>query len=476
MAATLYLLACAYAAAQAVSADSDWQLTPRLGRGQELVYRGSYAEESKAPGVQFNHGYLLESRVFVMEITAEGPETAFLTIWKSRPSQVIANAEAETCAVQLARGRIDLSGRVFVNPSSSLVVPLDSPPSIECGAFVEGPRGRIHRDQQWQTAEAGRPARTWQAAGVEMMGGSRCLKLVGVQQSDDWDRPRADRSAWRRQDTVWLLPQVGFAQKVERVLESREPARNTPTRRIVLRYELESSLQYPPHLFEDRRNEITQAQTLAAAVHALLPRAGQVGAQPFETLLKRIELYTERTPPTPYREAIKQVRRLAEAGRRGEPPPELQREPVAPVANVIAYGKPAPDFLVTDLTRGEAARLRQWIGKPILMVFYSPTSPTVRDVLAFAQQLADAQAGRMTVLGLAVADDAEYVRKQRDELRLSIPILSGQGLRLSYAVESTPKLVVLDALGAVRGTFDGWGPEIPASVTEAIQHCLSGSR
>lgn len=477
MAPTIYLLAYTLIAGQAAPTDAaDWQLSPNLVRGQELVFRGTYVEEAKNPGVQFSNNYLLESRVFVLETPPEGPDVAILTIWKGRPSHPSPNGELEACSVQLLRARIDKDGRVLPQPGHSLAVPFDGPPSTECGAFVVGPRGRIRKDQGWEVPEQGRPACNWQAVGVEMSGGNRCLKLVGVQQSDDWDFPRADRTGWHRQDTAWVPPRAGFAYKVERIIEVRDPARQEPTRRLVVRYELESTMQYPGQLFEDRRNEILQAQTLGDAVNALLPRAGQVGPEPFATLLKRIELYVDRTPPNPYREAIKQVQRLAEAGRRGEPPPEVQREPVTPVANVIALGKPAPDFLVTDLTTHESARLRRWGGKPILMVFYTPTSPMAQQVLSFAQQLGDEHKGNVTILALAVADDVEAVQRQRDEMHLNFPILSGQGLRLSYAVECTPKLVVLDAAGTVRASYDGWGPEIPSSVSEAVQSCMPAHR
>ena len=47
----------------------------------------------------------------------------------------------------------------------------------------------------------------WQVVGTESSGGVACIKLVGVQQSDDWERTRADHVAWRRRDVIWLHPQ-----------------------------------------------------------------------------------------------------------------------------------------------------------------------------------------------------------------------------------------------------------------------------
>ena len=63
--------------------------------------------------------------------------------------------------------------------------------------------------------------------------------------------------------------------------------------------------------------------------------------------------------------------------------------------------------------------------------------------------------------------------KQRERLRLYVPVLSGTGLRLSYAVEATPKLVVIDAAGLVRGSYLGWGPETPGGVLNDLNDCLA---
>src|SRR5205085_1446607 len=141
-------------------------------------------------------------------------------------------------------------------------------------------------------------------------------KFEGVQQSDDWDRPRADRTAWRRLDVVWMMPKIGVAFRVERTLERREPARQEPSQRSVVRYELESTLQYPGQLFEDRRREILQARSFYESVLPLLPAPGRYPPRTFDAVLARINNHLESQPPTPYRDAIIQVRRRVEAARR----------------------------------------------------------------------------------------------------------------------------------------------------------------
>lgn len=480
MVASLCLCCCVLATAQSTDR-SDWLLAPRLGRAQELVYRGSFAEEAIGSSVQFNRVYRIETRAFVLETPPQGMDVALLTILKQRtsppPGVKPATADdAVICSVRLEQVRVDLQGRVTAEAGAALAVPLDAPPAIEYGAFVEVPRGRLAGDQSWEVNEDGRPPRSWRTAGTEAVNGTTCVRLAGVQQSDDWDRPRADRTAWRRQDTVWIAPRSGLAHRVERIIERREPGRKEATQRSVLRYELESTLQYPGQLFLDRKREITQARAFAESAAPMLPAPSKFVPQ-LDALLAKINHHLESQPPTPYREPILQTKRRVEAAKRGESPPVVlaRGEEPRPLITLATVGQAAPDFVAPDFTSKESARLRRWQGQPVLMLFYNPTSRTAEEQLRFAQSLHDSQGGKVAVIALAMSDDAERVRKQHADLRLGFPILNGTGLRISYAVEATPRMMVLDSVGVLRGVYVGWGTETPEAAVAELRRWLPAS-
>jgi peroxiredoxin len=477
MIASLCLCCCALATAQPAN-HAEWLLVPRLSRAQELIYRGSFTEEAVGSGVQFDRTYRLEARALVLDTTPQGAEVALLTVLRLRQPRGVAPVGAplredfSIYSTRLELARVDLQGRVTASPGVVLAVPLDGPPSIEHGAFVEAPRKRTGPEGTWEVSEDGRPPRSWKTAGNETVNGASCVKLVGVQQSDDWERPRADRAAWRRVDTVWIAPRTGVAQRVERVIERREVTRQEPSQRTVLRYELESNLQYPGQLFADRRREIQQARAFAESAAPLVQTPTKHTPQ-LEALLSKINHHLENQPPTPYREAILAVQRRVEAARRGESPPAPPQEmPVATTATA-ALGQPAPDFVATDFTSQETARLRRWQGKPVLMVFYNPNSTTTEELLRFAQSVHDLHRERVAVVGLAMSNDADKVRQQHAGLRLGYPILNGMGLRVGYGVEATPRLMVLDAEGIVRGIYVGWGGETEDAVTGELKKCLA---
>jgi peroxiredoxin len=461
---TFCLMTCSLVLAQP-AARTEWLLEPRLARGQELIYRGGCTEEVLGKGVQFNRAYRLEARVFVLELPAGGLDVAFQTTVRQK-----ASGDDGPGSVRLEVARVGLQGAVSASPGTSLAAPTDGPPTVECGMFVASPTGRVGFGRGWEAPDEGRPPRQWRIVATEQVNGTSCLKLEGTQQSDDWEKPRADRTAWRRVDVLWVAPKLGVACRVERTIERRGPARDEPTQRLQTRYELESNLQYPGQLFNDRKREVQAARTFHEAALSLSPAPGKHGPRQFDNLLARIATHVETQPTTPYRDAVLQVRRRVEAARRGEVPPAPAAEEAAPTH--AAVGRKAPDFVTTNLLTGESVRLSRFYGRPVLMVFYSPTSPTVEEVLRFAQARASAHRGGVTVLGLSASDDAEYVRRQHEEYRLDFPILSGGGLRINYAVDATPKLIVLDAAGVVRASYVGWGPETPTAVVEELKRAL----
>src|SRR5262249_16601602 len=157
----------------------------------------------------------------------------------------------------------------------------------------------------------------------------------------------------------------------------------------------------PGLLFEDRRREIFQARVFHEVALPLLPNPGKYPAKTFDALLARINSHLENQPPTPYRDAILQVRRPVEAGKRGDVPPVLPSAAAPVPVSVATFGQRAPDFVATDLLTRRPERLSHHFGKPILLVFYSPTSATAEEVLRFAQGLSTAHRD-LVVFGCAV--------------------------------------------------------------------------
>jgi hypothetical protein len=191
-----------------------------------------------------------------------------------------------------------------------------------------------------------------------------------------------------------------------------------------------------------------------------------------EMLTKKVEKHLETQNSTPYRKAIVHLQNQLAQARKGETPPELGGEEPAPASVALAVGQRVPDFVVTCLTAKESMRFSRCLGRPNLVFFYNPASDTGRQVLQFAKELSDKHGERLGFLALAVTQDADLARKQHAELRLPFPVLDGNGMHLTFGVDATPRLVVLDAEGYLRGAFTGWGLQTSTEITEELARWL----
>jgi peroxiredoxin len=444
-----------YAPARSPAPVADTILTPRLSRGQELVYHGTYSEEGRDGGVQFDRSFRMETRLLVLDTPPKGAEVAVMTLLKHRAAAGSVSAEGASVplSVRLERAFVDLQGNVLAAEKVDWKVPLDTAPTLESGFIVSMPAGRLRSKQEWTSLEEDRPGIVWRVAGNDMAAGYSCIKLIGEQKSEDWDRPRGDRAAWRRVETVWLAPSLGLACRLEREIFHREPAQREATRKSRLYLELESSLQMAGRGGDGRRREVVQTLAFRDALTPLLENPARCGPQ-CAALLRRIDQFLADQPETAYRPALLQVKRRVEAAQRGETPPAPVSD-FRPVATGSALNQRAPDFIASNFSGG-SAQLRRWMGKPVVLVFYHPSSRTAAHVLRFAQQLQTRYSGQIVVAGLSISDDGDLIRRQQAELGVKFPILSGGGMRASFGVVSTPKIVLLDSNNVIRGEYLGW--------------------
>lgn len=470
---SICLLSCAFLAAQAPGRP-EWQLTPQLTPGLELVYAGTYAEESLIPNVSHQTLYRLDANLLVLDTGIKESQVAIVTgLSLQQPGQPSAKKAGPT-SLRLELTRVDGQGRLRQDGKNVLALPLNEPPSLEFGFFVPAPLGKVGRNYTWDSVEAARPTQGWQVVGTESCGGVSCIKVTGVQQSADWDHVRADTVGWRRRDTLWIHPQLFVAQKVERVVEQRAAARDAPTSRTVVKYELESQLVYPGRMFEDRKAEALKTAKFQEDARLLL-RQPTLNRHLTDGLIHRITFHLEHAPDersTPYRQVAVYLREQLEKAKKGEiavrapsdDPPPLMRQ-------TIEAGQRAPDFAASSLTDERTLHLGDCRGKPALIFFFNPSTPLGREVLAFTKALSDRQRDKTALIALAVTEDTELVRAQHKELRLNFPILDGAGLRLSYGAHDTPRFVIINGEGTVIFAETGWGYHTPIAIETALRQC-----
>ncbi|MCS6975851.1 MAG: TlpA family protein disulfide reductase [Gemmatales bacterium] len=469
MLTTLMLVGSLAAAAQP-GERAEWILTPRLVRGQELVYRGTAAEVNLGRGVHFSKSYHIDIRSLVLDAKGDSLELAIQTrVAQQQPTEADRADGTSSGSVRLEVVEVEGTGRIVWPASSPAWFEPNGPCVLEAGFLLEVPRTAVTIGQTWTIEQARQPPLTVKVLGPESLGNLSCVKLQLEQQSPEWNNPRADKAGWRRTETIWITPRLGVAQRIVRTVEVREPAHRDPTYRLSTQFDLESSLRYEGQFLEDRRREILAIRQFEESIRSLLPRAAQNSAA-LKQLASRVEQFAEKHPATPYREALERVKRFAlDASENRLPPAVVGPQP----ASRFAIGKAAPDFLVHDVKTGEAVSLRKCQGRAVLMVFFLPGAESCRLFFRFVQDLADRHGDKeLVVLGFAMSDDVAKTTETIERMQVRFPVCPGKSLKNSYEVEATPRFVVVDAEGIVRAAFTGWGPEIPPALAEALRKSL----
>ena len=130
-------------------------------------------------------------------------------------------------------------------------------------------------------------------------------------------------------------------------------------------------------------------------------------------------------------------------------------------------GQAAPDF------RAGSFRFADHRGKPAVLIFFKPTSETTDLPLVIADALDKLYRGRVTVVPLVVFGETAAGLKDRDRLKLSVPVYDGAAVGAAYGVDTFPRFVVTDTAGKVRWAFAGVGAETGFLVREELDTLLA---
>lgn len=476
------------AAVAAAPADGLPLASPKLARGDELVYRGEITEASDKVDNRFRKQSDLEVRVFVLEVADVYTDCAVITKVRPKVDPAIAGAasvvsgtsgkKASPPATRLEFVRVNARGQVkLLAPSAKATIvplseetptrpvpaqPIDAPPALELGMFVPLPAAGAKVGSQWDVAEADRPPLGYYATREAVWNGGRCIELMVGQQTDGYEKPALDPTGWRRRETVQVSPTDGVACSVRRVTDRREGA--SVVAWIDVQYALQPTARYLGSRFHDVRREAEAAYCFAADCAALGAKGKDAAAGDYALRVARINRYLDDNPtPTGFREAIEAVKRRCEAGAAGNLPTvsEIVTVSYTAPAAPLAVGRPAPDFVASRLEGGDPYRLAASRGKPVLLVFYKPTGDLARPSILAAETLEKRYAGKADVFAVAVASDVDTAKSHRTAVGTKVPGLDGAGLRERFGVDSYPRFVIVDKEGNLAWQFEGYGNEVP---------------
>lgn len=455
------LLMLASLSAQIQETRQEWNLAPRWQPGLELTYRGKVEEQSTAPGVTFQRSYTLEARMLVLDVRRELANCAFLTTLGSSPRSA--------AAARLEIASVEPLGRL-IPPNHVSVTPPEGPATWERGFMVELPRAVLGERTRWMVPDLGRPLKQWELVGPAAVGGTPCVCIRSVQESEDWQRPRADQTAWQIKEQVYVSSRTGYTHRLERTLVRRSPARQEPDYQATTVFDLESCLTYDGSFLSQRRRDVEQVTELAGQMRAMKDGARPATPPEWKTLLAKIDLLAQQPGGTAYREGLASLRALALAASENR----LLDHALETTSPRLTLGQAAPEFVTQQLGGEQSVTLRQWRGKVVLMAFFLPQSDRATDVLLFLQRMQrEHRPEQFLAAAMSMSDDWARIKIQQDRLGLTLPVYAGKSLHHSYGVEATPRFVLLDGQGRVQLLLLGWGPETRERLQQAIHRACA---
>jgi hypothetical protein len=462
--------------------------------GDEFTFAGTVVEKDTRPGQQLHREYELTLRVFVLERQENWADAAVLTRLRrtedavggvSKPVTGTGPDKNAPPIVKLDIVRIHTDGTLHllmpVGPTFRLAsdTPAQAVPPIRLDAFSPFEFGvfppRIPRSAEpgepWTVAAGpGLPDELWAASKREFIHAEQCQKLLMNQQSADWDRPVGGQTSWHRADAVWVSTQDGTARMVHRVIRQRDGLPKKPIEEfaawVETKYELKEHEKLNGRTFDRARRDVVVAYTALSDASILIRSAAKFEPRILESKLTKLDAYLEETEPgTPYREAVIAARRTLDAARRGDVvPPPSSTTPTA----LARVQWPQPGQLAPNLRAGNI-QLSEQRGKPAVLVFFRPGSETADLSLAIADALQKRYTGKISVFPLTVSGDVEAGIKDRNRLKLTIPVHDGAAAAAAYGIETVPRFAVIDSDGKIKWTFSGVGSETGFLVAEQVK-------
>lgn len=121
--------------------------------------------------------------------------------------------------------------------------------------------------------------------------------------------------------------------------------------------------------------------------------------------------------------------------------------------DTIARGEPAPTFAGMTL-EGEAFRLADLRGRPVIVNFWGPTCVPCRDEFPlFRAKLAEHEADGVVLVGILMADPPDLARQFVAEQAADWPtVIDPDGaIKGAYRVVARPQTYFIDGNGILRG-------------------------
>jgi hypothetical protein len=434
-------------------------ITPKLESGREIVWAGTFTEEAVQSGSsQTRQRFQVEHRLLVLPQQSTHTEATLFSRFdlitegtEEKPSPIVRLERIRW----LANGQVEVwaNGRDrWIRLSSQFQEDL---PTLELSFFMADLPAWIEPGSEWEIPSS--PNFThWRTNELVSERGQRCWQIDGWRQSIDWTAPRGPNLAYRQLERVWLSLTLGYAIRLDRTTEVRDPSTQDVIRRNRLEISQKQTMQFRGSALNDRLAEIEMSLLGMRLLQRAMPNAGRLDS-PFQRLLDQLAGHELEHPvgeSIPYRALVNSLERRCEAVMKGQPIllPKLT-EPPTTISMPLLEGAFAPDFLAKTVDGTRSIRLMKLRGKPTLLLYFEPNGPSSQEALEQWGRWASTLSQKMHFLAVNLGKSANFAS-------LPVLLLDGSDVLKTHRIDSTPQIVWVDEEGIVRHRFLGWGPDV----------------
>ncbi|MBL8825323.1 MAG: redoxin domain-containing protein [Planctomycetia bacterium] len=442
-------------------------LAPRWKAGQEFLYQGTVTETSKSTSSQGNKEYKLELRILVTRILGNSAEIICCT----RLFETGILRPEDALSIHLTHAIIDHLGHITsCNAPTGKSIRVDGPATWENGFLVPlvPPKSLFITD--WESPESGRLPRRFNWS--KSLQNNEADQVNAVQESIDWQRPRADTTAWKRSDSLTFSRPATLPNTVERLIIRRAPAHQDITSEIKTSYTLVSSELLQGPRFEERLADIYKIKSLQETIQQLaMHKHDKDTRTAWQLLEKQVQQLQSSPGNTPFRDALITMRSTIAAGLDNRLTIQQVNHEIA--EQPFTTGSLVPHFQLLN-SQGNTVRLQQFQGKPCLLVFFQPGSELTKS-LSFEIPLwmNEKYKSRFQCLFISSADVSKSMLPELSQQDNTIQVVLGKSIMNTFGVSATPHFILLDADGAFISCFTGWGNETRHSLDKIIRKELA---
>lgn len=242
---------------------STWTVRPDFQIGQELVYEGKIRDTYQGKGVSSESDRRLVVRAIVLEKSASqiakvACSTAQLE--SDATSNAKFNSLTNALAVRLDLLQVDDKGHArWAEDRAEIAPPISEAMVSELGFFLDPAPKPLKINDSWLIQRAGQPPMRVTVIGPDRVTQVKCVQLHVEQESLNWASPKVAAPAWKIDSKVWYDDKTQSVFKVDRRLETRDPATPEIAYSRQVTYEQVSNVKYHGQIFQNQSKDFETA-------------------------------------------------------------------------------------------------------------------------------------------------------------------------------------------------------------------------